>query len=96
MSWWLRCPSALSPSEARASLVLLLIGWPSTTWVPAVTMVTGPGCSMTPAMTERAALPVHRREQPDRAHRRPAPALSGVIVAVRAGDREAGSWSVTS
>ena len=41
----------------------MLTGWFSTTWVPAVVMVWGSpfDSSITPAMTERAALPVHRK-----------------------------------
>jgi hypothetical protein len=35
------------------------MGCPSTTWVPAVTIRNGPGRSMAPAITDRAAFPVH-------------------------------------
>ena len=60
VSWWLRCPFADSPNDSRAARVRRLIGWPSMTWVPAVTTGSGPLSSIAPAITERAALPVQR------------------------------------
>ena len=45
-----------------ASRVRQLMGWPSMTWVPAVVTFTpsAMAASMAPAITDRAALPVHR------------------------------------
>ncbi len=58
--WWLRWPSALWATASRAARVRRLIGWPSITWVPAVTTGSGAARSMAPAITDRAALPVQR------------------------------------
>ena len=67
-TWRLRCRrksvSASSGMRVRAVRVRMPIGWPSITWVPAVTTCSGSGrpfhraSSMKPAITERAALPV--------------------------------------
>jgi hypothetical protein len=51
---------ALHPTDSSASRVRLLIGWPSTTWVPQVSVAKPSPSSIAPAMTERAALPVQR------------------------------------
>src|SRR3954467_7761336 len=46
-----------------ASRVRQLIGWPSMTWVPAVVTFTPSAFAarIAPAITERAAFPVHRK-----------------------------------
>src|ERR1019366_8350793 len=82
--WWLRWPSALRPTASRAPRVRRLMGWPSITWVPAVTMGSGAPASMAPAITERAALPVHRvtRPGPARDGRR----LGAYLLDMDAGD----------
>src|SRR3981189_1110093 len=61
VSWWLRWGGIVStPTDAKASLVRRLIGCPSTTNVPAVMSRTGRWANRMPAMTDRAAFPVHR------------------------------------
>ena len=58
----LRCIGTSRPSPRIASRVRQLIGMPSITCVPLVVTMTAPGTcssSSTPAITERAAFPVH-------------------------------------
>src|SRR6478672_3454381 len=57
----LRCPSACAPRATMASRVRQLMGMPSITWVPRVATTIAGTCSarMAPAITDRAALPVH-------------------------------------
>src|SRR5579884_2492590 len=60
VNWRLRCLGTSTPTSVSASRVRTLIGWCSTTWVPAlVTVMPGACAAIAPAMTERAALPVH-------------------------------------